>query len=324
MKTGAILIILVALVAGWAHAACVAVPSDQILARDLSPVLPLFGALDPDAIIGYSPFPGTQRVLSPHDLLLTARRYGVAFPPGDPIPTLCVERMVRSLSLEEVRAALLAAVDSRAHSDISLEILDFSNKPVPVGRLVFQLATLNRPSGNNPQTPVIWSGRLIYGDQHSLSVWAKVRISVDREVLLATETIPKGEVIRAGQITSTVLPQFPWPEPPPSSFAGAPVSEIVGKVARRMILAGQRIAPEALENPKDVMQGETVHVKVVDGAATITLDAVAQSSGIKGATILVHNPSSGKSFRAVIEDRGRVIVVPAPGSTPPSAPGSSL
>lgn len=90
----------------------------------------------------------------------------------------------------------------------------------------------------------------------------------------------------------------------------------MGKAARRAIPAGQRIVPEALGDPKDVSQGETVHVKVVDGAATITLAAVAQSSGTKGESILVHNPSSGKSFRAVIEARGQVIVVPTPGSTP--------
>ncbi len=70
-------------------------------------------------------------------------------------------------------------------------------------------AALNKPPGNNPQTPVIWPGKLIYDDQHSLSLWAKVRISVDREIFLATETIPKGAVIRADQIASTRVPQFP-------------------------------------------------------------------------------------------------------------------
>jgi len=54
-----------------------------------------------------------------------------------------------------------------------------------------------------------------------------------------------------------------------------------------------------------------VHVTVVNGAATITLDAIAQSSGTKGESILVHNPSSGRTFRALIEERGRVKVVPS-------------
>ena len=303
MKTAAILVI----VAGWATAACIAVPSDKILARDLSAAIPLFQALDPEAIIGFSPFPGTERVLSSRELLLTARRYGLAFPAGEPAPSVCVQRIVHSLSIEELRAALLSALDN---PEARLEILEFSNKPVPPGRLVFQLATVNKPLGSDPQTPVIWPGKLMYDDQHSLSVWAKVRISVDREVFLSKETIPKGQVILAEQIATTRIPQFPSPHEPPLS-----VSSLVGKVARRTIPAGQRILLEALQDPMDVVKGETIHVKVVDGAATITLDAVAQSSGNKGETILVHNTSSGKSFRAVIEERGRVVAIPTPGST---------
>jgi flagella basal body P-ring formation protein FlgA len=302
MRTIAILVI----VAAWAHAACIAVPSDKILARDLSAAIPLFQALDPETIIGFSPFPGTERVLSSRELLLAARRYGLAFPAGEPAPSVCVERIVHPLSIEEVRAALLSALDTPGGR---LEILEFSNKPFPPGRLVFQLAAVNKPPGNNPQTPVIWPGKLLYDDQHSLTVWAKVRISVDREVFLAKEIIPKGQAIGAEQIATTRIAQFPSPESPPSAASG-----IVGKVARRAIPAGQRIAPEALEDPMDVIRGETIHVKVVDGPATITLDAVAQSSGNKGETILVHNPSSGKSFRAVIEERGQVVVVPTPES----------
>jgi flagella basal body P-ring formation protein FlgA len=174
---------------------------------------------------------------------------------------------------------------------------------------VFTLAAVNKPPGENAQTPVVWPGKLLYDDQHSISVWAKVRILVDTEMFVAKNDVPKGEAIRAEQIVSTHSPQFP-------SLKSKPFSSdaIIGKVARRMIPAGQKITPDALEDPKDVIQGETVHVKVVDGAATITLDAVAQSSGNKGETILVHNPASGKNFRARIEDRSQVIVVPAPGS----------
>jgi flagella basal body P-ring formation protein FlgA len=304
MRPVAILVV----VAGLARAACVAVPSDKILARDLSAAIPLFQALDPEAIIGFSPFPGTKRVLSSRDLLLGARRYGLAFPAGEQATSLCVERIVGSLSMEEVRAALLSALDTPG---VRLDVVEFSNKLLPPGRLVFQLAALNKPPGNNPQTPVIWPGKLMYDDQHSLSLWVKVRISVDREIFLAKEVIPLRAVIRAEQIISTRVPQFPSRESQPSS-----ASAIVGKVARRAIPAGQRIVSEALDDPKDVSQGETVHVKVVDGAATITLAAVAQSSGTKGENILVHNPSSGKNFRAVVEARGKVIVVPTPGSTP--------
>ena len=219
---------------------------------------------------------------------------------GEAAPSLCVERAVRHLSIEEVRAALLAALDI---AGVRLEILEFSNQPLPPGELAFQRTSLNKPPGNDPQTPVIWRGKLIYDDQHSLPVWAKVKISVDREIFLAADTIPKGAVIRADQVTSTRVRQFPslerWP--------GLPFV-IVGKVARRTLPAGQPIVAEGLDDFKDVLRGETVHVLAMDGGASVLFDAIAQSSGQKGDVIMLHNPSSGRNFRALIEGREQVVV----------------
>jgi len=294
------LVPILAVVAGLARADCIAVPANNILARDLSGAVPLFQALDPETIIGFAPFPGIERALSSHDLFLTARRFGLAFPAGELAPSVCVERIVRHLSMEEVRAALLSALDIAA---VRLEVLEFSNQPLPPGRLEFQRTSLNRPPGNNPQTPVIWQGRLIYDDQHRLAVWAKVRISVPGEIFLAKESIPKGSVIGAEQIALTRVEQFPLLAP----SSAAPLV-IVGKVARRTLQAGQPIVAAALDDPKDVTVGEIVHVQVIDGAASIRLDAIAQSSGQKGEIIVVHNPSSGKNFRALIEGRQQVVV----------------
>jgi flagellar basal body P-ring formation protein FlgA len=300
-----------------APAACIEVPSNTIRAQDLAPAVPWFQALDPQAIIAFAPFPGTERVISSHDLVLLARRYGLVLSDQDPIAPLCVERIVHPLTLEEVTGALRSALDSQ---QARLEILDFTNKPVPSGRLVFQFAAINRPPANDPQAPVIWTGKLIYDAGASLAVWAKVRISVEREVLVAAHNIAKGELLTAHEISISRMAQFPAKEYPPSD-----TSAIAGKIARRPIAAGQRILPEMLEQATDVRGGETVHVKVVDGAATIMLDAVAQSSGMKGQSVIVHNPLSGKNFRAVIEGPSQVLVTPGPAApvSRSSASGSS-
>ncbi|MGB6941066.1 MAG: flagellar basal body P-ring formation chaperone FlgA [Bryobacteraceae bacterium] len=292
--------------AGLARGACVAVPSSYILARDISAAIPLFQTLDPDTIIGFAPFPGTVRVLSSRDVVLTGRRYGVAFPSGEAAPSVCVERVLRHLSIEEVKAALLSALDI---ADARLEVLDFSNRPLPPGQLAFQRALLNRPPGNDPQTPVIWRGKLIYDDQRSLVVWARVRISVERETILATQTIPRGAVIRPDQVAIAHIRQFPPLDRSsdlPLTVAG-PLA-IAGKVARRTLPAGQPIVAEELDILQDVVRGATVHVRAIDGGASIRFDAIAQTSGQKGEFIVVHNPSSGRNFRALIQDRGEVVV----------------
>jgi flagella basal body P-ring formation protein FlgA len=297
-------LVLLALAPLLAGAHCVSVASDRILAGDLATAVPLFQALDPETPLGFAPFPGTVRILSSRDLRLLAGRHGLMQAPGEVVPATCVERTVHRLSHDEVEAALLSALSIR---DAKMDVLDFSAQPVPAGRLQFQRATLSRPPAADPQTPVMWRGRYAYDEgRHSLAFWAKVRITVDRDVFVAAETISAGSVIRASQLKTVRMPCFPWPESA-SNFS----FEIVGKIARRTIPAGLRISPESLDNPKDVIRGETVHVRVVNGATTISLDAVAQSSGSKGESIVVHNPSSGKNFRALVTDRGRVIVIPS-------------
>jgi len=303
--------IVFAAITSLARADCISVPSSQIVARDIAGAVPLFEQLAPETPIGFAPFPGTQRVLSSHELFLIAASHGLVFHPGAPAPSLCVQRAVRPLSMEEVKPVLLAALGV---PDVQMEILEISDQPVPPGRLEFRRDELNRPRKDDPQNPVIWRGQFVYDGQHSLAVWAKVRLAISRDVIAASEDIPAGSLIRAGQLKTVASEQFPSLE---TSLNSPPALEqIAGKMARKTIAAGERIVASALEDAKDVIRGETVHVKVVGGAATITLDAVAQSSGIKGESILVHNPSSGRNFRALIEDRGRVIVVTAPESTP--------
>jgi flagellar basal body P-ring formation protein FlgA len=291
------------------HAACIAVPADKILVRDLATAIPVFGAADPDNVIGFSPFPGTTRVLSSREILLAARRYGLEFSPGEPVPSVCVERVVQPLSIQELRTALRSALEAGTGEEVHLEIIEFSNKPLPAGHLVFQLTGLNRPPGNQPGTPVIWTGRLIYDGHSSLSVWAKVRLSVERQTFFAKRSISERNPIRDQDIVAAVVTEFPWPAPAP-----LPRSAIVGKVARHAIPAGTKISPDALDDANAVRRGDTVHVKVVSGAAIISLEAVAQSSGTKGDRILVHNLSTGKPFGAVIEDREHVLVNAAPDS----------
>jgi flagella basal body P-ring formation protein FlgA len=291
-----------------AHAACLAVSTDKILVRDLATAISLFRDADQDSVIGFSPFPGTTRVLSSRDVLLAARRFGLEFSPSEAVPSLCVERVVAPLSIHDLRTALWSALDGTSE-EVHLEIIEFSNKRVPPGRLVFPLAGLNRPPANQPGAPVIWTGKLIYDGQSSLSVWAKVRISVERQVFLAKRAISERNLIQEDDVATAVVTEFPWP-PHPS----LPSSAIIGKVARHAIPVGTRISPDGLDDADAVRRGDILHVKVISGAAIIGLDAVAQSSGTKGERILVHNLSTGKPFRAVIEDREHAMVDATPAS----------
>ena len=282
--------------------ACVQVASDRVAVGELLQAVPLLRGLDPGTPVGFAPLPGTVRVFSGRELTVIAQRQGVVL---SDVPDVCVERVVRAITSTEMQAALQVALGIR---DAQLEVEEFSQQPLPLGRLEFQRSSLGQPRPSAPDAPMIWRGRLIYDQHHSAAVWAKVRIAVDRSIFLAAEDIPARSTIREVDVKAVTVHEFPLSGPTLNSSA-----EIVGKVSRRSIHAGQRIEAGALDEPKDVARGDIVQVRVIDGPATLSFDGIAASSGKKGDTILVHNSASGRNFRAVVEAKGRALVRPAVG-----------
>jgi flagella basal body P-ring formation protein FlgA len=290
---------------GPVQGVCLKVSSDKILAGDLASAVPLLRELDPGTVVGFAPFPGVERVVSGRELILLARRYGLNL---SDVPDLCVERAMRLISREEMEAALTEALGASAHAGAQLEILEFSRQPLPPGRLEFQRSALNQPPISAPSAPVIWRGRLMYDQNRSLVVWAKVKITVERSIFLAAENIPAGAVVGSGQVVAATTREFPFPgQRLDSSY------EIIGKLARRSIRAGERFMASALEEAKDVTKGDVIQVRVIGGSATLSFDGIAASSGKKGDTILVHNSASGRNFRAVVEEKGKAVVRPTEG-----------
>ena len=60
----------------------------------------------------------------------------------------------------------------------------------------------------------------------------------------------------------------------------------------------------------DIARGDTVEVVVNGVGALIRTAGVAEESGNRGAAIMVRNATSGRKFRARVEDKGKVSVVP--------------
>ena len=284
------------------RAECIPIAHGKIVARDLAGAVPGFSSLDPETVIGFAPAPGVQRVLSSREVLMIARRQGLET--EGTMPSVCVERAVQPISRDEINAALVKLLVA----DARLEIFGFSNQGVPPGRLEFAIAGLNKPPADKPEAPVIWRGRLVYDDDRSMAVWAKVSITVQRSAVVAAERIQAGTTIRPEQLKVNQTVQFPFAIPPLDL-----ISQVAGRVARQNIPAGQRIAPASLAEPTEVLQGERVRVRVVDGLAVLSLEAIAQSAGSRGDAIQVLNPATGKSFRGVVEDKGKVMVRPSEG-----------
>jgi flagella basal body P-ring formation protein FlgA len=279
---------------------CIQINGPVIHARDLASSIAAFAAADPETIVGRAPAPGVRRVFFPRELIAAERTAGI--PAGDiPATGTCVERAVRELTEQEIAAAMTKAFPGEV---VRISIVDRSRYGVPGGRLLFRLTGLNEPPLSQSDVPVLWRGRVLFDDTRSMEVWARVRISTMTRTCLAVTDIVPGRVIETEQIRIAELPRFP-------SRRGGFIDRteaVTGRVSKRPILAGQEILGEMLEEPHDVRGGDIVRVLAVSGNARITLDAIATGGGRKGDTIVLRNPSSRTSFRAVVDGKDRALV----------------
>jgi len=277
---------------------CIAVPTDRIRAGDLAAAQPLLSSLDPDLPLGFTPLPATRRIVSGREISALAERYGLAS--DEPIPNICVERSSAPISVSELKTVLEAALGI---DGARLELLDFSRQPLPGGRLEFQIKELSHPPAGNPEIPVIWRGRLLYDGQHSIAVWAKVRISIERAVVEATENLLAGTEIRLEQVRMTHRMEFPSATPVMDS-----PDKVIGKIVNRSVRAGQPIPAVAVGEPSEIAKGDKVQVRVMDGSAHILFEALAVSGGRTGDVISVRNPANGRVLRAVVAEKGKAVV----------------
>jgi flagella basal body P-ring formation protein FlgA len=272
--------------------ACLAVSpgSDQILVRDLAPAFPSLASAAPESPVALAPAPGVARVFRAAELRNLAVRLNLPAPLDGEI---CVTRPVAAPD----PARLLAAMQKEL-PQATIEILEFGRQPVPEGEIEFPVRQLRRGAGG-----VLWLGCVHYGGNHRFTIWAKVKVLVTVERVVAVGDLPSGQPIAAAQLMAQTRQEYPASEP----FARS-IGQVAGKWPRLPIRAGSDIRTDLLENPRDILRGDTVRVEVRDGGAHLDLEATAEASGAFGEIIPVMNPVSKKRFPARVEGKGRVSV----------------
>jgi flagella basal body P-ring formation protein FlgA len=270
--------------------ACQAVDSDRITGRDLAAANSIFASTPADLDIGATPVPGVQRILRSDEVARIAHAGNIATP--TPAPELCFERATSLLTADRLLPELEKAL---ALDSAKIEILDFIHAPVPPGTLEFTRAGL--------QSNGIWRGRLVYSEGRAVQIWAKVRVTTTQTWIETATPIEAGKPISPDQLIVRTGERFP--------FGAAPVDSIeflTARKAARFIRAGEPIFASMLTAPHDVERGETVTVRVTAGETELTFDAVAESSGRAGESVLIRNPDNGRFFQARIESKGKVVV----------------
>ena len=290
------LCIAAAIVARATAAGCIAIEGEHVQARDLAQGAPAFSAVAPDTELGYAPVPGARRVYRAPELQRLARRYNIALAAAT---ELCVERAMEPLRPERVIEAVRKALGT---PDARVEILELSRYPVPPGEIQFAGSAL--PAIAAPS--VLWRGFVRYAGDHRFAIWARAKVLVRSNRIVATENLSAGHRIEARQLRLEECEAFPSSQPATRSL-----DQVVGRVPRHAITAGTTVAANLLDAPREVERGDVVEVEVRSGAARLKFEGRAESAGRRGDSIPVLNLMAGKSFSAKVADKDLVVLIPA-------------
>lgn len=301
-------IVLLALIVAWlskvtfaADSGCHAVLGEKILGSDLASAAPSFRALPPDEPLGFAPLAGAQRLFRTEDLARIAARHGIELK-GLPAP-VCFSVPVAVMRPDQIEAAIRGAL-SLDPGKGTLEVVDYSRSPVPAGRVDFAKSSF---SAQPRDGVLLCRGRVWYGERRSVPVWARVKVTVSRERVVAAVDLKAGSPISADQVRVETV------EDAPSANGGlSRIEAVIGQAPHRTIRAGTALEVSMVAPAKDVERGDIVEVEVVSGAATLRFPAKADAGGRRGDRIVLVNRESGKRFPATIDGRGKATVAVLP------------
>ena len=273
---------------------CAYVSGDRIYARDLVTAAPAFAHLPPGLPVSWSPAPGNVRTIAAAELQRMAKLNGLD--PG-PAVNACFEWRMHIPSDAELLSAMQAALAPR---HVEIKIVERSKYPVPEGTLAFSLPPL---AGIGHTAPILWTGAVKYAPHRTCSLWARVLMEGSGTRVIAAEPLRAGEPIRANQLRTEE-----WSGPLESLDTLASPALAIGLMPKTAIAAGSPLRSALLAKPPDVLQGDTVEVRVNWGHAHLKTEAVAEQAGSIGGMIRVRNTASGKRFRAHVDGKDLVSI----------------
>ncbi len=274
---------------------CLAIHADRIYARDFAAAVPAFAALAPDVQLGLAPAPGQQRIFRVSEIqrIAAANHVGGEFPED-----VCFAWKLAMPNQSDMLSAMQKSLEGRSPA---IQVLESSVMPVPEGKVVFPVSGLITGSDK----PSVWRGFVEYASAKKFPIWARVLVRVKESRVVAAYDLREGDAARADAF-KTVSYEGPVLR---EQYIAEP-SSLEGLLLRRPVSAGMPLSHEMFEVPREVNRGDTVHAIVQTGAARLDMQGVAECDGRKGQIISVRNPRSGRSFRARVEDKETVVVVP--------------
>jgi flagella basal body P-ring formation protein FlgA len=135
-------------------------------------------------------------------------------------------------------------------------------------------------------------------------LFVPVRVTVEREILVAAAPLERGKVLAADDVLLTRRDAVATPGGYLTTAEAA-----VGQVLRRSVPAGTVLSPALLDAPVLIRRGQTVTLEARSGPITVQMAGVARADGALGQTIGVENTSSKKVLQGIVRNEKSVEVM---------------
>lgn len=135
------------------------------------------------------------------------------------------------------------------------------------------------------------------------NLYVPVRISSERQVLIATRNLRAGETVTADAVTSQTRDTSQLP----AGFV-ADSSLAVGKILRQPVAAGASLSPDALGQALAIKRGQLVTLRSRAGPIEVRAQGKALADGAPGDRIKVENESSNREVEGQVAADGSVEV----------------
>ena len=138
-------------------------------------------------------------------------------------------------------------------------------------------------------------------DQPFWTLYVPIRVHAWGRAVVAATNLAPNTTLRASDLSFARVDVI--------ATNGAYLTDLAqaeGMVLRANVRAGAPIVSQLLDRPVVVHRGETVLLTLLDSVVTIRTTVVAMEDGRAGDSILVENPDSKKTVRAMVSGAGGV------------------
>lgn len=271
---------------------CQPIETESVLARDVAAVLPAFAQVPAEFLIGYVPASGGQRIFHAEELERIARNRNIEL---HGLEDVCFTRRLFVPDALIIRESMQKTLDIPA---AKIDILSSSRQAVPFGQVVFP-----RSGVQGGGSEITWLGYVQANENTRFPIWARARITAPLSRVVANADLQAGKPIESSQVRIESSEDSPFEQ-----ISARSLDDVIGLVPKSTIPRSIPIRKSQIERPMDVARGSMVRVDVFEGAAHITLEAQAETAGMKGAFVTMRNISTGREFRAEVTGKGQVTV----------------